>query len=47
MTGNISLQKRCELIHITSDWLLIYAKNKDSLILIASRTESHSEVLDI
>lgn len=42
--GNLEGFREC---HITSDWLLVYAKDKDSLILTASRTGSHSEVLDI
>lgn len=30
--------------HILPDWLLIYAKDKDKLILTASRTGTHSDL---
>lgn len=33
--------------HILPDWLLIYAVDKKQLILTASRTGSHSELLDM
>ena len=32
--------------HILSDWLLIYAKNENELILTASRTGTHSDLFD-
>lgn len=33
--------------HIQPDWLLIYAVDKDKLILVASRTGTHSDLFDI
>ena len=33
--------------HIQPDWLLIYRADKDTLILTASRTGSHSDLLNI
>lgn len=32
--------------HIRPDWLLVYAINEDRLILIASRTGTHSDLFD-
>ena len=32
--------------HIRPDWLLVYAIGKDRLILVASRTGTHSDLLD-
>ena len=32
--------------HIQSDWLLIYAKEENELILVASRTGTHSDLFD-
>ena len=32
--------------HILPDWLLIYKKHEDELILIASRTGTHSDLFD-
>ncbi|MBO4908018.1 MAG: type II toxin-antitoxin system YafQ family toxin [Lachnospiraceae bacterium] len=32
--------------HIQSDWLLIYTKNEDEIILVASRTGTHSDLFD-
>ena len=32
--------------HIQPDWLLVYAIDKDKLILTASRTGSHSDLFD-
>ena len=32
--------------HIRPDWLLIYAIDKDQLILVASRTGTHSDLFD-
>ena len=42
--GNLEGFREC---HISPDWLLIYTKDKKSLILTAARTGSHSETLDI
>ena len=44
LSGNYVGFREC---HILPDWLLIYAIDKDSLILIASRTGSHSDLLSI
>jgi len=33
--------------HIQPDWLLIYHVSKDALILTASRTGTHSDLLDM
>ena len=41
LIGNYSGFREC---HIKPDWLLIYAINKDELILTATRTGSHSEL---
>ena len=32
--------------HIRPDWLLVYAINKDRIILVASRTGTHSDLFD-
>ena len=32
--------------HVLSDWLLIYAKSETELILVTSRTETHSDLFD-
>ena len=41
LTGNyIGFRER----HIQPDWLLVYAINKEELILTASRTGSHSDL---
>ena len=32
--------------HIRPDWLLVYAIHKDRLILVASRTGTHSDLFD-
>lgn len=41
LVGNYIGFREC---HITSDWLLIYAIDKDELILTASRTGTHSDL---
>ena len=41
LTGNYAGFREC---HITPDWLLIYAVDKGNLILIASRTGTHSDL---
>ncbi len=41
LLGNYAGFREC---HIAPDWLLIYAVEKDRLILIASRTGSHSDL---
>ena len=32
--------------HIKPDWLLIYAKDEEELILVAARTGTHSDLFD-
>lgn len=41
LVGNYIGFREC---HITSDWLLIYAIDKNELILTASRTGTHSDL---
>ena len=41
LTGNYIGFREC---HIQPDWLLVYAINKEELILIASRTGSNSDL---
>ena len=41
LTGNNIGFREC---HIQPDWLLVYAINKEELILTASRTGSHSDL---
>lgn len=41
LTGNYEGYREC---HIEPDWLLIYEKVEDNLILILNRTGSHSEL---
>ena len=43
LTGNYIGFREC---HILPDWLLIYAVDHDQLILVASRTGSHSDLFD-
>jgi len=42
LKGNFSRLREC---HITPDWLLIYAIDNNRLVLTASRTGSHSDLL--
>ena len=44
LTGNYAGFREC---HILPDWLLIYAVDHQQLILVAARTGSHSDLLDI
>lgn len=44
LVGNYAGFREC---HIQPDWLLIYRKDKDTLILTASRTGTHSDLLDM
>jgi mRNA interferase YafQ len=32
--------------HIRPDWLLVYQKNKNELILLLARTNTHSEIFE-
>ncbi|MGN0434443.1 MAG: type II toxin-antitoxin system YafQ family toxin [Bilifractor sp.] len=41
LTGNYIGFREC---HIQPDWLLVYAINKEELILTASRTGNHSDL---
>ena len=41
LTGQYKGFREC---HIAPDWLLIYAVNRDELILTAARTGSHSDL---
>ena len=41
LTGNYIGFREC---HIQPDWLLVYAINKEELILTASRTGTHSDL---
>ena len=43
LTGNYLGFREC---HIQPDWLLIYAIDKNELILTASRTGSHSDLFN-
>ena len=44
LKGNLKEYRCC---HITSDWLLFYKKNKKDLILIMSRTGTHSDLYNM
>ena len=41
LTGNYSSFREC---HITPDWLLIYEVHESELILVLSRTGTHSDL---
>ena len=43
LTGNYRGFREC---HISPDWLLISAVDKDNLVLIVSRTGTHSDLFD-
>lgn len=44
LTGDYAGYEEC---HIKPDWLLIYKKEKDALILLLTRTGSHSDLFDL
>lgn len=44
LVGNYIGFREC---HIQPDWLLIYRADKETLILTAARTGSHSDLLDM
>ena len=44
LTGNYLGFREC---HIQPDWLLIYAVNKDALVLVASRTGTHADLFSL
>lgn len=43
----INIIKSCRECHITPDWLLIYRRDNEKLILILIDTGSHSELFNI
>jgi len=43
LTGNFAKFREC---HVLPDWLLIYKVDKGKLILTASRTGTHSDLLE-
>ena len=43
LIGNLAGFREC---HILPDWLLIYKVNKSQLILTASRTGTHSDLIE-
>ena len=43
LVGNYNGFREC---HILPDWLLIYSVDHEQLVLVASRTGSHSDVFD-
>lgn len=43
LTGNYAGFREC---HIRPDWLLIYAVDKDILVLTAARTGSHADLFN-
>ncbi|MEF9973897.1 MAG: type II toxin-antitoxin system YafQ family toxin [Clostridia bacterium] len=43
LTGNMAKYREC---HIQPDWLLIYRKEQDRLVLVAHRTGTHADLFD-
>lgn len=43
LVGSYAGFRKC---HIRADWLLVYAIDRDRLILVASRTGSHSDLFN-
>lgn len=43
LTGNYAGFREC---HVRPDWLLVYAVDRDNLILVASRIGTHSDLFD-
>ena len=43
LSGDFSSCREC---HITPDWLLIYSVSKQELVLVLTRTGSHSDLFD-
>jgi mRNA interferase YafQ len=41
LKGKYAAYREC---HIRPDWLLVYQKNKNELILLLARTNKHSEI---
>lgn len=44
LRGNLKGKREC---HISSDWLLLYEKNDDALLLLLLRTGDHRRVLNV
>ena len=44
LTGKYAGFREC---HIQSDWLLIYRKNEETMVLTAMRTGTHSDLFDL
>ena len=44
LKGNLKGKREC---HISSDWLLLYEKNDNELLLLLLRTGDHRHVLNI
>ena len=44
LKGGLKYRREC---HIAPDWLLIYRKDKDQLLLLLLRTGTHRDVLGI
>ena len=42
--SNSKIYKNCRECHIEPDWLLVYKKEKDKLILLLVSTGTHSEL---
>lgn len=43
LTGRYEGFREC---HVRPDWLLVYAVDQDRLVLVASRTGTHSDLFD-
>lgn len=44
LSGEYAQYREC---HIQPDWLLIYRRDRERLVLVAQRTGSHSDLLDL
>lgn len=44
LTGSYKGLREC---HIEPDWLLVYAIDEEALVLVASRTGTHSDLFDL
>lgn len=44
LTGDMARYREC---HIQPDWLLIYRKEADRLVLVAHRTGTHADLFDM
>ena len=43
LEGKYAVYREC---HVRPDWLLVYQKNKNELILLLARTNTHSEIFE-